>query len=736
MNRITLVLVLFCIALTNAQSSWKKMDSENFAFRGEKTFRKVEPTEYSLYSLNLEKFKNELTTQAKGADKIIKLPGYEGDLKDYIIKEYSQFTEPLHPKYGFIRTYNIQSTTNKNEFGKVSIGTDGVHMIISSPENGTFYIDPYTKDNQNYIAYNRKSINRAETNFECMVKDNIAQKAKISQRKNPDDGNLRTYRFALACTGEYAVYHLNDQGISGGTETERKAAVLSAMTTSLTRINQVFEKELAVKLNMVLVGGENPVLFLNSVTDGYTNDDIGLMIDENITRCNALIGTSNYDLGHLFYQGANSGLAYTPSVCSSFKAGGVTGRVDPKGDPFDVDFACHELGHQFGANHTQNNSCNRNGTTSVEPGSGSTIMSYAGICFPNVQANADDYFHSVSVDEMWNTLQGTFCGTTSATGNSAPTANAGLDYTVPAATPLILTGTATDADGTNGLTYNWEQLDNEVSGMPPVSASTSGPLFRSVLPNESPVRYLPALSTVLSGSTFSTWEVIPTSAREMDFSFNVRDNNPGGGSSARDDMKITVASSSGFRVTSFNTGTNVTGATMQTFTWDVASTDQSPINCQNVQIRLSTDGGQTFPIVIVSSTPNDGTQDIMIPNAPTKNARIMIQGVDNIFYNVNSTNFRILDNPTASVEDFDFENFNLFPNPSNGTFKLTFDIYNSDEVNIKLFDIRGRLVETKEYKNTSSTFTEELTFEGMNAGIYLLQVQNGNKKITKKLVIK
>ncbi len=736
MRRITLVLVLFCAALTNAQDSWKKLDSENIAFRSEKAVRKTQPKKFSIYSLDIENFKNELTVQSKGNNKIIKLPGYDGNLTDYIVKEYSQFTEPLHPKYGFIRTYNIQSISDKNEFGKISIGTDGVHMIISSPKKGTFYVDPYTKDNKNYIAYDRKSIDKTETNFECLVKEDITKREKVSQNRNPNDGNLRTYRFALACTGEYAAYHVNDQGVSSGTQTEQEAAVLSAMNTSLTRINQIFEKELAVKLDLVLVGGENPVLFLDPIADGYTNDNIGLMIDENVSRCNTLIGTANYDLGHLFYQGADSGLAYTPSVCGGVKAGGVTGRVIPKGDPFDVDFACHELGHQFGANHTQNNSCNRNSTTSVEPGSGSTIMSYAGICFPNVQPNADDYFHSISIDEMWDTMQGTFCAATSPTGNSAPTANAGLDYTVPASTPLILTGTATDPDGTGSLTYNWEQIDNEVSGMPPVSSSPFGPLFRSVLPNDSPVRYLPALSTVLSGSTFSTWEVIPTSAREMDFSFNVRDNHTGGGSSARDDMKITVVNSSGFLVTSFNTGTSVTGATMQTFTWDVASTDQAPINCQNVQIRLSTDGGLTFPTVIIDSTPNDGTQDIILPNMPTKNARIMIQGVDNIFYNVNSTNFRILDNPTASVDDFDFTNFNVYPNPSNGNFNITFEVINTDSVDIKLFDIRGRLVEEKAYKNTPSTFSEELNLQGINAGLYLLQVQNENKRTTKKLIVK
>ncbi|AUC16201.1 hypothetical protein BTO06_13975 [Tenacibaculum sp. SZ-18] len=642
MKRIISVLVLFCISLTNAQSSWNKLDSENLALRSEKSLRKSEPTKFSLYNLNLENFKNELTAQTKGKEKIISLPGYHGKLENYYIHEYNQFTEPLNTKYGFIKTYSIQSVKNETISGKISIGTDGVHMILNSPQNGSFYIEPYTKDKRTYIGFDRKSLNKIESNFECMVQSNIAPKVKLNARmRNPNDGNLRTYRFALACTGEYATYHINDQGLTSAPETERKAAVLSAMNTSLARINQVFEKELAVKLNMVISGGENPVLFLDATNDGYTNNDISLMIDENISICNTLIGANNYDLGHLFYQGQDSGLAYTPSVCSNLKAGGVTGRINPKGDPFDIDYACHEIGHQFGANHTQNNSCQRNTNTSVEPGSGSTIMSYAGICAPNVQSNADDYFHAISIDEMWLRIQST-CATISNTNNTVPTANAGPDYSVPKNTPLKLIGSGTDSDGINSLTYNWEQLDNEVATMPPLVTNTVGPMFRSVPPNSEVTRYLPELSTVISGSTFSQWEVLPNVTRVMDFAFSVRDNQPGGGSSARDDMKITVTDATPFRVTSQNTSTTWDVESTATITWDKSTTDQAPINCQNVRIKLSTDGGLTFPIILAESTPNDGTHDIVVPNNLTNSARIMIEAVDNIFYNVNTTNFSVI----------------------------------------------------------------------------------------------
>ena len=738
MKKITLVLALSCVVFVNAQSLWKKIDLKKTAFKSEKTFRKAQPKEFSLFSLDLENFKNQLTSQTKGLSKTIYLPTHEGNVAEYNIKESSNFTEPLNPKYGFIKTYSIQNTSNKNEVGKISIGTDGIHMILNSAEKGTLYVDPYTKDNNNYIAYNRNSVENINSDFECLVKSKISKQEQNTQKKrNPNDGNLRTYRFALACTGEYANYHINDQGVSSGTETERRAAVLSAMNTALSQINEIFEREMSVKLDIVLVGGENPVIFLDSNTDGYTGDDISTMIDENVSKCNSVIGLNNYDLGHLLHKDAASvnGLAYTPSVCSSFKGGGVTGAADPIGFDY-VNVICHEIGHQFGANHTFNNTRNRNDATAVEPGSGSTIMSYAGINAPNVQDNHDDYFHAVSIDEMWNTIQSTFCGVTSPTGNTAPTADAGPDYTVPASTPLKLTGTGDDVDGTTSLTYNWDQLDNEIAGMPPERFNNGGPLFRSLSPGTSPTRYLPELSTVVAGSTFSTWEVIPAIEREINFAFNVRDNHSGGGSSARDDMKITVVTSNGFQLTSFNTSVSIDGATTQTITWDVANTDQAPISCQNVRIKLSTDGGLTFPIILEDSTPNDGTHDVTFPNSSVRNARIMVEAVDNIFYNVNAANFRINENPTASIENFEFSNFNLYPNPSNGNFKITFEVINTESVNIRLFDIRGRLVENRKFENTSSTFSEDLSFQSLNAGLYLLEVTNGNKKTVKKLVIK
>ena len=302
----------------------------------------------------------------------------------------------------------------------------------------------------------------------------------------------------------------------------------------------------------------------------------------------------------------------------------------------------HEIGHQFGANHTQNKDCNRNNATAVEPGSASTIMGYAGICPPNIQSKSDAYFHAVSIAEMLGTIQSSAtCATVTNTGNTAPIANAGANFNIPKSTPFVLTGIATDVDGIESLTYNWEQTDNEITTMPPEASSSGGPMFRSLPSKSSPIRYMPELATVVSGSTSSTWEVVPSVERDLNFSFLVRDNSLGGGSTARSNMTVSVENSEAFTVSLPNSAVTWYSGSTQTITWNKGTTDLSPINCQNVNIKLSIDGGVTFPITLKENTPNDGLEDIDVPNNPSTTSRIMVEAADNIFYNVNATNFTI-----------------------------------------------------------------------------------------------
>ena len=707
-----LFLLLFFIAFSTSKESMygqellKKLDRNTTVFQENEVYQKKNfPSKFELVSIDEAKLNSLVKSASKTEKRTIKLPNSKGGFSNFVIKETSNFSETLSEKFPSIKSYSAQGIDDPTAVAKISVGADGFHAVIYSGIEETLYVDPYSKDNKTLITYARNDLETNKDDFTCHVEE--VSKRSISQgnlMRNANDGKLRTFRLALACSGEYAQFHLTNQGVSSlATDAVKKAAVLSAMNTTMSRVNGVFERDLSVRL--VIIGNNDKVIFLDAATDNITDGDPDAMIDEVQSICDTQIGNANYDIGHVFSIGGD-GLAGGGVVClTGQKARGVTGRSSPIGDAYDIDFVAHEMGHQFGANHTQNNSCNRNNATAVEPGSASTIMGYAGICSPNVQNQSDDYFHAVSIAEMWNTIQSSAsCAVLSDTNNAAPTANAGASYSIPKSTPFLLKGIATDANGTSSLTYNWEQTDNEVATMSPLATNSGGPMFRSLPSKTTPNRYMPALATIVSGSTSSTWEVLPAINRDMNFSLVVRDNNPGGGSSARDDVKISMVFGNTFTVTSQNTNTTWNKETTETVTWEVAGSNQAPINCQKVNIRLSVDGGVTFPILLATDTDNDGSEDITVPDSGTTQARIMVEAADNIFYNVNDINFTI-NGAAASVKDFAFDGFNLYPNPSNGTFNLNFDVVNTDKVSVKLFDVRGRLINQREFYNTKANFS-------------------------------
>lgn len=635
-----LLITLFISNIITAQDFWKKTENNIYSQKKELHKRKNFPKAYKLASLDLFNFQNYLDN--KTSEQRITLPNTNGTFSEFRIKESSNFNIELAKKFPTIKSYAAQGIDDPTAVAKISIGSDGLHAIIFSGNESTIYIDPYSKDNNDYIVYNRSSLVKKNSDFKCEVEE--ASNAIISQQnfsQNANDGMLRTFRLAIVCSGEYAQFHLTRQGVpSTATEVVKKAAVLSAINTSMTRINGVFEKDLGV--HMELVANNEEIIFLDADNDNISDGSADIMINEVQSICDASIGDENYDIGHIFSVGG-SGLAGLGVVCiTGQKANGVTGIATPVGDPYDIDYVSHEMGHQFGANHTQNNACNRNNSTAVEPGSASTIMGYAGICAPNVQNNSDDHFHAVSITEMWNTIQSSAtCAVLFDTSNEAPTADGGGDFYIPKSTPFVLRGAATDADGTSSLTYNWEQVDAEVATMSPLSTNTEGPMFRSLRSKSSPDRYMPDLSTIIGGNISSTWEVLPSVPRDLNFSFLVRDNNAGGGNTARANVKITVTDAEAFNVTSQNTPIIWDAGSSQTITWSKGTSDIAPINCQNVTIKLSEDGGLTFPIILSANTTNDGSEVVIVPNNITTQARIMIEAVDNIFYNINTVNFEI-----------------------------------------------------------------------------------------------
>ena len=644
-KQLLFVAIAFCaFASSYGQSSlWTKVSQEKIRMY-EKMERSSQPQKFELFSLDLAALKSKLQTAPSRqnfnglSNVIVAFPNPDGKLENYRVYESPVMDPALAAKYPDIKSYIGKGIDDPTATINFSVTIFGLHTMTLSGKTGTSYIDTYTKDLNNYIVYPREGLvtNRS---FSCMVQDDHEQvSGKILQDTSlalASDGNYRVYRLAMACTIEYAAYHVNAAGVSSGTLAQKKAAVLAAMNVTMTRVNGLYERDMSLHMN--LVANNDLIIFIDS--DNFSNDNANTLINESQTVIDANIGLANYDIGHTVSTGGG-GLAQLNSPCTTSKARGITGSPAPVGDPYDIDYVAHEMGHQFGATHTFNNSCggNRSAGTAVEPGSGNTIMGYAGICPPDVQSNSDAHFHAVSLAQMQTFVNGTgSCAVTTSNGNAAPVVNAGADFTIPYGTAFILKGSATDTAG-EALTYCWEQTDTQISTQPPVATATSGPNFRSLPPATSPNRYMPNFQSVLAGNLIPTWEVVPSAARTMNFALTVRDNKtPNGGQTGRDNTVITFANTGPFRITSPNVeNVSWTQGTSQTITWDVAGTTANGINTANVNILLSTDNGATFT-TLVANTPNDGSEAITVPNIAAPYCRIMVEAVGNIFYAVSKS---------------------------------------------------------------------------------------------------
>lgn len=645
----------FWTATTKGKASKKQLN-----------FRKTEPVKAQYYTLDIQALKNYLQDAPKRknldviSNKIVSFPTSNNSFENFRVKEASVMEDQLQNKYSNIRTYVAQSIDNPTNIMRFSITPQGLHTMSFISGVGIEFIDPYTKNGNEYIVYAKKDLPRLDQEWVCHFSEDTADTTERSFNQttsfNANDGIMRNFRLALACTIEYSEFHWTAAGLTAGdTEASKKAAVLAAMVVTLNRNNFIYERDLSV--TMTLVANNEDVIFINS--DSFSNDNAGALINESQTVIDANIGFTNYDIGHTFSTGGG-GLAQLNSPCTSSKARGITGSPAPVGDPYDVDYVAHEIGHQYGAPHTFNGntgSCNGNRTASnaYEPGSGSTIMAYAGICAPqNVQSNSDAYFHQKSLQMMWaNITSNSTCAAQTPTGNSAPTANAGSDYIIPISTPFKLTGSSTDIDGTSTHTYTWEQYDLGSAGLP-IETNTTGPLVRSFEGTDNPTRYIPRLEDIMvNGGVSTTWEKLASVGRTETFRLTVRDNDVNGGQTAQDEMVATVNASDGpFLVTSQNTDQIVwTEGTTETITWDVAGTATFPgVNTPNVNILLSTDGGQNFDTVLASNVPNDGSHDITVPNVSAPFCRIMVEGAGNIFFNVNDYFFAIGDYTYTTVD--------------------------------------------------------------------------------------
>lgn len=612
--------------------------------------RWIQPESYRSIDVDLEAVKTLLSqaplwfTPEAANPVLLTFPMPDGSTRTFEVLEAPVMSPELAAKYPGMRSFAGKTQEDGTAYARFGYTHKGFHAMIRSAGHSTVFIDVLsTGQNRYHQVYFRKDYSGIPGNeFVCGVEE-----VKTGNEKPGDapevllgDCNLRTYRLALACTGEYATFH-------GGTV----ADVMAEYNVAMTRVNGVYEQDATV--HMELVPNTDLLIYFDPATDPYTNNNGGTMLGQNQTTCNNVIGFNNYDIGHVFSTGGG-GVANLNAPCTSNKARGVTGLPSPVGDPFYIDYVAHEMGHQYGANHTQNNNCNRNNATAMEPGSASTIMGYAGICAPNVQNFSDDHFHAISIQEMTINIQngsGSTCPVVTSLGNTGPfVTTLAADYSLPVSTPFFLTAIATDPDG-DELTYCWEQMNNQVATMPPQPTNTGGPAFRSNSPTLSPTRYFPNLDAIIDGVT-PTWEVLPSVSRSMNFRVSVRDNFMGGGCVNSANVSLTFTNSAGpFVVLNPNTALTWTVGTPETITWNVANTDQAPVSCDLVDIYLSIDGGQTYPILLADDVPNTGSYNLLVPNEVTTQARVQVVCADNIFFDISDEDFEIAEpaSPTFLV---------------------------------------------------------------------------------------
>lgn len=642
MLRIPLVFFALWLLLPGYSQQWQSLQPA--AIMDEVGARTL-PVSYQLAGVGLM----EVQTALREEKIDLMLP--DGSLHAFRSTRHSNFAPGLEKRYPMIETYLLEDLSNPRIRGRLDLSPQGMHVVLQHPD-GEVYIDPYQdNDPRYYLVYHTRHYQvdpeiRAlyanhEHHFIQNEADFIRQKPVRSPfaRSAAEEVVLRTFRIAISCTGEYTQKH-------GGT----KEGALAAINTALNRINFVLESELALRLQ--LVENNDNLIFIDGTDDPFTNGSPNQMALENNNYLIANLGTANFDVGHVFGTGCNTVIGVSGGigiVCSgSMKGFGASCEISTS-DRFYIGVVCHELGHQFGAEHTWNNCPTApdeqfNSRTAFEPGSGSTIMSYAGACGDqNIAFDSDNYYHSNSIEDILNFLAttGSQCSEEMLTPNRKPSVTIDLEdgFYIPVGTPFKLTASGNDEDG-DSITYSWEQFDPGVgvaSFSPIDNPKGDAPIFRSQLPVSNPTRYFPDLDKILNNN-FDNTEVLPTYDRKLTFRATVRDHAPGGGGVAWDQLFFRATQQAGpFRIMDAGIPDSLSAGSYFEISWDVAGTNLLPVDCQSVNILLSVDGGQTFTDTLVANTANDGREFILIPDLETNAARIMIEAGDNIFFDISDS---------------------------------------------------------------------------------------------------
>ncbi len=766
MKKLLLLLALvlsFGQMLAQKGSIWNKVSASHTA-----TLNKIRPNvqeEGELYfSLDAAAFRQNLVNArdkfSKQAGVIVEFPNMNGELERFNVWENSNMTPDFQAQFPEIRAYVGKGITDAGATIHFSVSPQGIQTMVFRANTAAEFIEALDKEATTYVLFNSRNRNQPRGAFNCTTVDTPLDLTALESQNlygKSSNKKYKTMRLALSCTAEYA-------NSFGATSSAQVGLVIAAMNATMTRVNGVYEKDIAVHLNMI---DNTSVIYYDATTDPYS--DAANMANWNSelqANLTATITEAVYDIGHMFGASGGGGNAgCIGCVCvNGQKGSGITspGSGLPQGDSFDIDYVAHEMGHQLGGNHSF--TYGYEGTVAqTEPGSGSTIMGYAGITSYDVQLHSDPIFSYKNINQIQTNLNTKTCPVSTTMANNTPVVNAGADYTIPIGTAFMLTGTASDADAGDVLTYLWEQ--NDVGTSATVNATsrvlatkTVGPNFRTFKPSTNIFRYCPQMGKILAGtisittSANSNWETVSTVARNLNFTFIARDNQAGGGQTAEDAMVVAVNTTGGaFSVSSQSTtGISYAQGSTQTVTWVPGSTASTPFNSPTVDILMTTNAStalETFNATtptspnpttwttIASGVPNNGSYDVTIPaTAPVSSTcRFMVKAVGNIFLAVNAKNFAIT---ALGTEEFGggLANFSLYPNPNRGNFTVKFDSSSTNDIAITVHDIRGRNVFENIYSNTG-VFTQNLQLDNVQAGIYLVTVKDGDRKVVKKIVV-
>ncbi|PKF73672.1 reprolysin-like metallopeptidase [Chryseobacterium sp. PMSZPI] len=643
---------LLIIALVAGMTATYGQRWEPAAQKNSQINKNVE-VQYS-YRIDLQSLRNLLKNTVEtgnGAKSVvIFLPTVEGKIEKFAVYSNPVMEKSLADQYQ-LGSYVGVGIDDPSKYLRFSTSpTDMQSMII---KDGVFqFIEPITTDKQTYGVFYKSKEEVGEHGFKCGTEErNLKDISKLIENgKNklsgvgitnrPTNTRYRDFRLALSVTGEYSQSFLTAAGTPAtATDDVKRGVVLTAMNNTMTRVNGIFEKEFGAHFTVQNLPG---IIFLDPVTDPYTNN-LNLQLQQTLT---ANVGNANYDIGHVFHVGLNSGnaggigiICTNPTNNNSLAKGSAYSKSEiPAGDIFDL-VVCHEMGHQLGANHTLSTWTEYSGAN-VEPGGGSTLMSYpGGRTIAPVQNDFDAKFHYKSISQVLNNLESKpNCGTqTNIAVNTAPVISALTAYTIPKGTAYYLEATAVDAQN-DPVNYSWEQYDsvgytNSICGDSGAGYNPEGALARTYVGTVSGRRYFPKLETVMNGTLTDKpgWETVSYVPRILNYAVVARDQNAQRPMLSTSETTVTVGNDGPFKFNGLTTSSALYNNASNIIKWEVANTNTAPYNVANVKIDYTADNGGTWTD-LVTSTPNTGTYSVQMPANLNGSVKLRVSGINNIFY--------------------------------------------------------------------------------------------------------